>query len=87
MNDKKFCMICPFFKTQSWCFGFCEKKIQYIHTPLKHCSVGFNGEYALTDGGEWILEHWERAIGWAQKRHDALEEFYHSLSEKAKDHE
>jgi len=79
---KKFCMVCGYFEPKSWCFGYCRAKDQYIHTSLKNCSVGFNSEYALSNGQERILQHWDKAIEWAEKRYSSLDEFYDSLNGK-----
>ena len=75
-------MLCGGFKPRPYCFGYCEIKGVYIHTPLRHCSLGYNGLYALGEGQERILQHWKKAIEWAQTRHDALETFYDRLNGK-----
>jgi hypothetical protein len=77
-------MICGFFRPKNWCFGYCEGKKEYIHTPIKNCAVGHNSSYALTDGKGNILRHWKKAIEWSCIRYNTIVKFYAELEDKSK---
>ena len=83
MTEKKFCMLCPFFKPLQYDLGWCKQKEHYLEKLLRYCAVGSNSGYALTDGRDNILKYWKRGIVSAEARHNLLQDFYQSSTPKA----
>ena len=72
---KVFCLLCIHFKPRNWCLGWCDKKMIYIHKPLRNCAKSYITEHALKNPAD-VLAWYNRSAEWGKIRYEMLKQYY-----------